>query len=342
MTFLVLGHGIVEIVEKTLYLLNVATQLLSNVLHRQFYLLISVVTQIEIRVKRANAVEGILYRLNYYCWGRESSLWIFVGQSNRVFLLDDCWWMRGKFIFWDPTFLADLPVLLFNQILLNTRGLLALLNFLSLLVVFLFFLELYVLWQGFTSSSGCSLDKFDYSFFDLMVWPFALGFLPFVDQWVISIFYHVLGSAALEDFYYVGPFGPIALHHWNEDIVFLSGPFIMVYLRVDVICPSLATLSIGAEVATFTQSEQFEGNFLPFESFVILRQVLNNFGEKGSLLVFPWQFGAHLGRGHRVCLEFDSMERFPGEDGPKEEKILIFLYKWHITNDMMWVSWWKQ
>jgi len=67
MTFLVLGHGIVEIVEKTLYLLNVATQLLSNVLHRQFYLLISVVTQIEIRVKRANAVEGILYRLNYYC-----------------------------------------------------------------------------------------------------------------------------------------------------------------------------------------------------------------------------------------------------------------------------------
>ena len=101
----------------------------------------------------------------------------------------------------------------------------------------------------------------------------------------------------------------------------------MVYLRVDVICPSLATLSIGAEVATFTQSEQFEGNFLPFESFVILRQVLNNFGEKGSLLVFPWQLGAHLGRGHRVCLEFDSIERFAGEDGPKEEKILIFLYK---------------
>ena len=124
------------------------------------------------------------------------------------------------------------------------------------------------LWQLFSSPFGSSLDQLENSFFDLMVGPLALVLLPLVDEGVIAVLDHMLGPAPLEGLHDVRPFGPLCLHHRDENVVLLARPFLAVYLRVDVVGPSLPALGICPEVPALAEGIKIKGHFLPLGSFL--------------------------------------------------------------------------
>lgn len=109
-----------------------------------------------------------------------------------------------------------------------------------------------------------------------------------LDERVISVLYHVLGSFASKFFKNIGPFPLKNFSLLEKFDVFLESPLSPVDIAVDVIKPHLpAFLEVPVKPA-FRSPKEFKGDLFPFFDNLLLRDDLNEehaffFGPSGSL-----------------------------------------------------------
>lgn len=103
----------------------------------------------------------------------------------------------------------------------------------------------------------------------------------------------------------------------------------MVNLRVEVVCPSLSALRIGAKVKIIAQRVKIIGDLLPFDRVFTLRILGNDLCEKINLLFLPKPFHLCFGESKNFDLIFEAGNRLVEEDALEELKIFIGLNRYH-------------
>lgn len=109
------------------------------------------------------------------------------------------------------------------------------------------------------------LQLLDQAIEDFLFTLFAHRFTLLVDQWIVSVFYHMLCFTSLEIFGDLSPFLAFFLNKFQENQVLLRSPHSLYLVWVQMVHPSLSTLFWRPIKSMLTQMKKFFWNLIPLD-----------------------------------------------------------------------------
>lgn len=93
--------------------------------------------------------------------------------------------------------------------------------------------------------------------------------LIFADQWIITIFYHMLSSGLIQKWDYLGPFLSILTDILEDSIIFCCYPVSVSFVVVQMVEPSFPTVLRWPKDGSIGDIEHFLGYLIPFPRLLL-------------------------------------------------------------------------
>lgn len=93
--------------------------------------------------------------------------------------------------------------------------------------------------------------------------------LVFADQWIITIFDHMLSSGLMQKWDDLGPFLSVLTDKLKNDEILVSSPVSMYFVAVKMVEPSLPAVLRWPEDGPVGDIEHFLGDLVPFAGFLL-------------------------------------------------------------------------